>query len=86
MKTMRMDQRGRVTIPLEVRRALRLQPGQMLRYQVEQGKVVITPATRTEDLVGSLAKHAKRGLDDDWETVRAGGIRGWAEAAMNDER
>ncbi len=38
-----IDDRGRVLIPAEVRRRLRLRPGQRLRLEVSGTSVVLTP-------------------------------------------
>lgn len=39
-----MNERGRVTLPIEARRALRLEPGADLEAEVIDGKLVLTPA------------------------------------------
>ena len=39
-----MNEQGRVTLPIEARRALRLEPGADLEAEVIDGKLVLTPA------------------------------------------
>ncbi|MDQ3396959.1 MAG: AbrB/MazE/SpoVT family DNA-binding domain-containing protein [Deinococcota bacterium] len=51
MKTVLMDRFGRVLIPKEVRDALKLAPGQALRLEVENGKVVLEPRSKEVGLV-----------------------------------
>lgn len=55
-----MTSKGQVTIPKEVRERLRLGEGRTLRFSVEDGQIVMTPAyRRLGELVGVLPK-AKR--------------------------
>lgn len=42
MPRSRIDRKGRTTIPLPVRNALNLIPGDVLAYQIESGRVVMT--------------------------------------------
>ncbi|EPD5623966.1 AbrB/MazE/SpoVT family DNA-binding domain-containing protein [Escherichia coli] len=42
MPRSRIDRKGRTTLPLSVRNALNLKPGDELAYQIERGRVVLT--------------------------------------------
>ncbi|EPB8478531.1 AbrB/MazE/SpoVT family DNA-binding domain-containing protein [Escherichia coli] len=42
MPRSRIDRKGRTTIPMQVRNALNLKPGDELAYQIEGGRVVLT--------------------------------------------
>jgi AbrB family looped-hinge helix DNA binding protein len=50
-----MTQRGQVTVPAEVRRLLRLKPGDKVAFAIEAGRVQIRPASFTlESAFGSV--------------------------------
>lgn len=42
-EVVRVRQKGQVTLPLEVRRQLRLQEGDLLEASVENGRIVLQP-------------------------------------------
>jgi antitoxin PrlF len=41
MKTSRLSSKGRVTIPIEVRQAIGLEPGELVAYEVKDGVVML---------------------------------------------
>ena len=43
MKVVTVDERGRITLPSEERRALGLEPGDKLEVSVERGAIVLRP-------------------------------------------
>ncbi|MDX3929142.1 MAG: AbrB/MazE/SpoVT family DNA-binding domain-containing protein [Shinella sp.] len=52
-----LSSKGQVTIPKEMREALKLQPGDQLIYSVVDGEVILTPKNvNFNDLAGLLGK------------------------------
>ncbi len=47
MATVKISQRGQITIPSEVRRRVRLEPGDSLGLIVEGDKIILQPLTQT---------------------------------------
>jgi AbrB family looped-hinge helix DNA binding protein len=43
MSQFKLSSKGQVTIPLEIRQFLRLEPGDAVRFDVKDGKVVLMP-------------------------------------------
>lgn len=60
-----LSKRGQVTLPMEVRRALGLKPGDPLVVRVEEGRVVLEPAVvlpveiYTEERLQEFAENAR---------------------------
>jgi len=53
-ETRRIDDKGRVTLPKDVRRSLGLEPGQEVRLSVEGGSVVVRPKVSREEFVEEM--------------------------------
>jgi AbrB family looped-hinge helix DNA binding protein len=51
---MRVTQKGQVTIPLEVRRALGIRPGSDVRFELEErgARLVVDPERVAEEIAG----------------------------------
>lgn len=49
-----VDDRGRILIPKEMRDRLGLKPGSPARLEVEEGKLVITPALSPDEFIGRM--------------------------------
>ena len=64
-----ISEKGQITIPASVRKALGLKPKAKLEVEARDNEVVMRPVKSILDLGGSLSKYAK-GKTDDWETVR----------------
>ena len=62
MTTVRVDKRGRVTIPPEMRKPMKLLPGQKVQVFQQEGRIVIMPLETFEDLRGIA-----RGMDTSLE-------------------
>jgi AbrB family looped-hinge helix DNA binding protein len=62
MNTIRLQQRGLLTLPKKLRDALSLQEGQILNIQHSDGKIILSPQTSTID--SELAKAITQGLAD----------------------
>lgn len=82
----RIDEKGRVTIPKDVRRSLDLESGETVRVTVEEGRVVIRPRVsrdeRIETMKGAITAERKRedappmspeDLKTDWTSDLPGG-------------
>jgi len=63
MATATLTGKGQITIPVEVRQALRLDAGDRVEFvEVEQGRFEIVPATRSvRALKGMLARRSSPG-------------------------
>jgi AbrB family looped-hinge helix DNA binding protein len=57
-----VTKKGQTTIPVEVRSALQIQPGDRLEYAVTGNRAVIRVAPGTRALKGALASHRGRGM------------------------
>lgn len=53
-ETRRIDDKGRVTLPEDVRRSLGLEPGQEVRLSVEDGTVVVRPKIPRDEFVDEM--------------------------------
>lgn len=62
MNTIKLQQRGLLTLPKKLRDALSLQEGQILSVKQEGGKIILEPQTPGVDT--ALAEALKQGLSD----------------------
>lgn len=66
MATATLTGQGRITIPIEVRRALRLDAGDRVEFvEVEQGRFGIVPATRSVTVLKGMLGKPKRTVSID---------------------
>jgi len=66
MSIVRITRKYQVTIPKKVREKLKLRVGDLLKVEVEEGKIVFKPLTpRSEDPVEELLSLVKEPLDVD---------------------
>lgn len=70
-----LTSKGQVTLPVAVRRALNLQPGQKLTVKVEGGSVVINAPSSVETVRTKLREEARK--SGTWGHVPVAG-EGWA--------
>jgi AbrB family looped-hinge helix DNA binding protein len=56
MYPVRFSTKGRITIPAELRRKLRLRPGTLVSMSVENGRLVLTPVRRLLDKIRGCLK------------------------------
>jgi AbrB family looped-hinge helix DNA binding protein len=54
MSQFKLSSKGQVTIPLEIRQFLRLEPGDAVRFDVKDGKVLLMP--QSPDRLEALKK------------------------------
>jgi len=62
MNTIKLQQRGLLTLPKKLRDALSLKEGQVLRIQHAGGKIILEPQNSTID--SDLAQAITQGLED----------------------
>jgi AbrB family looped-hinge helix DNA binding protein len=68
MKTLtRVTQKGQVTIPKEVRDALRLQTGDTVYFELKDGNATIQPLAPIDALFGMFTEKAKRPVNEEDE-------------------
>lgn len=72
--------RGQITLPIEVRKALSLKPGDPLVVRVEEGKIVLEPAVvspvelYTEERLAEFAREAEMTSQELEEARRRWGL------------
>jgi len=68
-----LSSKGQLTLPVEVRRAMRMEKGDRVVFEVRSDGVLMRKALRASDLIGVLPP-----LPVDWKTARR---QAWAERA-----
>ena len=77
-----LTQKGQVTIPLEVRRLMGLEPHDRVRFEIEGDTVRITKASsRLLKWYGSVKPQKK---PEDWQTIRDEFAKGVAEEVISE--
>jgi len=64
MNTIKLQQRGLLTLPKKLRDTLGLQEGQVLRIEEKAGKIILEPQTQPTELDRELALAIKQGIED----------------------
>ena len=63
-----MTQKGQVTIPAEMRAEMGLKPGDVVQFEVHDGRWVVAPRrSRLADIYGAIAP---RSIPENWRVVR----------------
>jgi AbrB family looped-hinge helix DNA binding protein len=62
MNTIKLQQRGLLTLPKKLRDALGLEEGQIMRVEEKDGKIILEP--QATDLDKELALAIKQGIED----------------------
>lgn len=70
MPTIRLSDKGQVTLPAEMRRKLGLKPGSRMDVEIQGNKVILEPEGSVMDACGVLHEYAK-GDAENWEAVRS---------------
>jgi AbrB family looped-hinge helix DNA binding protein len=65
MSKARMTSKGQLTVPLDIRRALGLERGDTVSFELHEAGVLLRPARSPASLRGAL-----RGRSLDWESAR----------------
>jgi len=47
----KIDDKGRISIPNEIRKMLNLKPGEKLLFQVQDDKIILRKSTSTEEFI-----------------------------------
>lgn len=63
MNTIKLQQRGLLTLPKKIRDSLGISEGQVLQINEEGGKIILTPQV-TNSLSAELANDIRQGLED----------------------
>jgi antitoxin PrlF len=76
MRETTVTSKGQTTLPKDVRKVLRLQPGDMVRYILLDGEVRILRARPVLDLEGALERPGQKPvtLDEMDEAIAAGAV------------
>lgn len=69
MTSVKVSDKGQVTLPAQVRRKLGIKPGSRMEVEVQDNRVVLEPEGSVMDASGVLHEYAK-GDAEDWEAVR----------------
>ena len=83
MPTVRLSEKGQITLPAALRRKLHLRPHTQLDVTESDGGLVLKPVRSISDLAGIFADAAK-GRSNDWDEIRAYTERAVAEEAMRE--
>ena len=86
MISVRVSDKGQITLPAAARRKLRLVPGTRLEVTVREEGIDLRPMKTIMDVAGIFQEEAK-GKSTDWEVIRATTMKRVAEeTAHEDER
>lgn len=64
MQVSRLSDEGQITVPKEIREVLRLEPGDLVAYEIQSGKVILR---RAEPFDAAFHKSLAATLDE-WDT------------------
>ena len=56
----KIDEKGRVCIPNEIRKLLNLKAGEKLLFQVQDGKIILRKSTSTEEFIKKSDEFSKK--------------------------
>lgn len=85
MTTMRISNKGQVTLPAEIRRRFGLTEQSSLEVEVRDAEIVIRPVKSVREVRGIFSEYA-RGKAADWETARRATEQAIAEEVANEGR
>lgn len=77
-----LTQKGQVTIPLEIRRLMGLEPHDRVRFEVEGNTVRITKAL--SKLLKGYGSVKPQNIPEDWQAVREEFEKGVAEEVISE--
>lgn len=69
MVTVKMSEKGQITLPASVRRELGFSPERRVGVEIRDGEVVLRPLQTISDVAGIFTE-AARGKRASWETIR----------------
>jgi len=79
----KVTSKGQITIPLQVRRLLKVNPGSVVIFETKEDKVFLKPAKTLSEFRGILKGKAAHA---DFDKIRAAAKKQVAEKVRNDER
>ncbi|MCX6377467.1 MAG: AbrB/MazE/SpoVT family DNA-binding domain-containing protein [Armatimonadetes bacterium] len=81
--TVRVSERGLITIPAAARRKLGIKPKSRVVLEVRENEIAIRPVKSILDVAGTLREYAK-GKTTDWDTIREETMKAVAREVMDD--
>ena len=79
----KVTSKGQITIPLQVRRLLKVDPGSVVIFETEEDKVLLKPAKTLSEFRGILKDKA---APADFDKIRASAKKHVAEKVRKGER
>lgn len=79
----KVTSKGQITIPLQVRRLLKVDPGSVVIFETKEDEVLLKPAKTLSEFRGILKGKAAYA---DFDKIRAAAKKHVAEKVRNDER
>ena len=79
----KVTSKGQITIPLQVRRLLKVDPGSVVIFETKEDKVLLKPAKTLSEFRGILKGKAAY---TDFDEIRTKAKKHVAEKVRNDER
>lgn len=69
MTSVRVSEKGQVTLPARVRRELGIKSRSQMEVEIKGGEIILRPIKSIMELSGILHEYAK-GKSTDWNTIR----------------
>jgi AbrB family looped-hinge helix DNA binding protein len=83
MTTVRVSERGQISIPAAARKKLGIKPKSNVMVEVRENEIAIKPVKSIMELAGILREYAK-GKPTDWDTIREETMRAVAREVMDE--
>ena len=85
MKTIHVSDKGRFTLPVEIRKMLNIKPKSAMDIEVRNNEIVLKPVKSIRDLCG-IFRDLVKDEPEDWETIRNKVEKAVAEEVVNEDR
>ena len=69
MTTARISNNGQMTLPVDIRRKLGIEPRSRVELELRDNEIIIRPLKTISEVAGVFREYAE-GVSADWETVR----------------
>ena len=83
MVTVKMSEKGQITLPASIRRKMGFSPERRVSVEVRDNEVVIRPLQTISDVAG-IFEEAARGKRASWETIRRRTMKAVAEQVAHE--
>lgn len=83
MISVKISEKGQITLPVAVRRRLGLTPERRISVELRDDEVVLRPMRSISDVAG-MFEGAARGKRASWETIRSRTVRAVAEQVAHE--